>query len=640
MRFYQTTFLTGVLCLNLLAQTEPIKTKTDEVIVTATRSLTSTKEVASSFTIITSEQMSKYQKANVLDYLRDAEGIEITQQGGKGSIASAFLRGASPAHLLVLIDGIKMNNPSSPDNAYDLSTLLVDYVDRIEIVRGPQSTLYGSEAVAGVINVITKHGNTDSKISFLAEGGSNNFYRGNINATGSIGKLNYSANFSEYQTDGFSAISSEYGNKEKDKSKLTNALVNFGYKLSEDFSIDAGYIFTKSKFDLDQSDKFGDDPNYTYDYEEHVVRSELTGKFLDDALNSKIYFSSSRRFANAIDKEDPAHIGISSTNNTWGKRTTFSWQNNFQFSNNEITFGIESENESAESAYKSNSPWGPYESIFPKKDLTNSAVYLQDQLKFNGSLFAALGVRYDKHEKFGNAFTYRIAPAFLIASTQTKIKASFGTGFKAPSLFYLFDPMFGNSKLNPEKSIGFDLGFEQYLIDSKFSFGATYFSTSFKDMIGFDENFKTVNIKKAETSGVEFYSELHLSSFNARLTYTNLSALDKSPNISKADEKLIRRPKNKASLNISYSPYEVVSINTLFRFVGQREDVDFSSFPSKRVTLPSYLLVDFSLGYKILDQIKLNMRVENIFDKKYEEVLFYGTSRRALYFSVGYNLNI
>lgn len=640
MRFYQTTFLTGVLCLNLLAQTEPIQTKTSEVIVTATRTITSTKEVASSYTIITSEQMSRYQKANLLEYLRDAEGIEITQQGGKGNIASAFVRGASPAHLLVLIDGIKMNNPSSPDNAYDLSSLLVDYVERVEIVRGPQSTLYGSEAVAGVINVITKKGNLNPSISLLAEGGTNNFYRGNVNAAGNLGNLNYAANFSEYQTDGFSAINSKYGNKEKDKSKLTNALFNLGYKLSDNFQIEGGYIFTKSSTDLDQSDKFGDDPNYTYDYEEHVIRSGLTGNFFDNTLTSKLFFSNSRRFANAIDKEDPAHIGVSSSNYSWGRRYSYGLQNSYFLGNNEITFGLESENESAESSYKSNSLWGPYESIFSKRTLTNTAFYLQDQLNIEGNFFTSAGIRYDSHDKFGSAFTYRLAPAYLITSTQTKIKASFGTGFKAPSLFYLFDPLFGNPKLNPEKSSGFDFGFEQYLFNSDLSFGLTYFSTSFSDMIGFDANFKAVNIKKAETKGIEFFSELHFSNIDVKLSYTNLSAHDKSPNVPKSEKKLIRRANNKASLNISYSPINSISVNTLIRFIGEREDVDFSSFPSQRVTMPSYLLVDFALAYKIFDAIKLSMRVENVFDRKYEEVLFYGTSRRALYFGMTYNINM
>jgi len=640
MRFYQTIFVIGVLYLNLMAQNESIKTKTDEVIVTATRNSTSTKEVASSFTIITSEEMSKYQKANVLEYLRDAEGIEITQQGGKGKLASAFVRGASPAHLLVLIDGIKMNNPGSPDNAYDLSTLLIDYVERIEIVRGPQSTLYGSEAVAGVINVITKHDGTIPQISFFAEGGANNSYRGNISAKGKLSGLNYVANFSEYQTDGFSAINSKYGKKEKDKSRLTNGLLNLGYNFSENILIDAGYIFTKSKVDLDQSDKFGDDPNYNYEYEEHVLRSELTGCFLNRALTSKLSFSSSRRFANTIDKEDAAHVGISSTNYVGGKRNTFGWQNNYQLSNNEITFGIESENESAETSYKSNSLWGLYESVFPKKNLTNTAFYLQDQLNFTGSFFTSVGARYDKHEIFGTAFTYRIAPAYLISSTHTKIKATFGTGFKAPSLFYIFDPLFGNPKLNPERSSGYDFGFEQFMFDSKLSFGLVYFSTSFNDMIGFDENFKTVNIKKAETKGVEFFAQLSISKFDLRFNYTNLSALDKSPNVLKSEEKLIRRAKNKASLNISYEPMELISLSSLFRFVGEREDVDFSSFPSKRVTMPSYLLVDVAVSYKLLNEIKLSLRAENLFDKKYEEVLFYGTSGRSLYLSAAYNFNL
>ncbi|GAB4142074.1 MAG: TonB-dependent receptor [Ignavibacteriales bacterium] len=641
MRYYQSIFLYLAFSLSVCAQQEQLNSKLNEVVITANRSETSTDEIGSSFTVITSEQISKYQKANVLEFLRVAEGIDITQQGGTGKLSSAFVRGASPSHLLVMIDGVKLNNPSSPNNAFDLSTIMTDFVDRIEIVRGPQSTLYGSEALAGVINIITKEGKRSPTVSLNAETGSNNFVRGNIGTFGKIEEFKYSVNFSKLRTDGFSAVNSKYGNREKDNADLTNGLVNVGYNISENISLSAGYIFSKSKAGLDQSDKHGDDPNYNYDYEEHVVKSGIDAFFFDGRLKSIFSVSSSRRFSNAIDKEDALHPGMSSTNYAMGKRLNFNFQNILTFlPGQRITFGVETENESAETSYRSKSTWGPYESIFPMKNINNTALYLQDQIKFQSNAFLTAGLRYDKHEKFGDVTTFRIAPAYIISSTQTKLKGSFGTGFKAPSLFYLFDPLFGNIKLKPEENTGYDFGFEQFLFEDKVSFGAEYFNANYKNMIGFDENFKAININKAATSGVEIVANYFTPVFSAQINYTYLKAIDKSKGISKSEEKLIRRPANKASLDLSYSPSDKITLNSLFRFVGEREDVDYSVFPSARVTLPSYLLVDLAASYQLLDTIKLTFRLENLFDKEYEEVLFYGTQRRAFFFGINYNLGI
>ena len=641
MRYYQLIFFQFLFSLSVLAQQEQIKSKLNEIIVTATRNETSTDEVASSFTIITASQMSNYQKSNVLEFLRDAEGIDITQQGGTGKLASAFIRGSSPSHVLVLIDGIKLNNPSSPNNAFDLSTIMVDFVDRIEIVRGPQSTLYGSEALAGVINIITKEGSTSPYVSLMTEAGSDNFLRGNISSMGKVAGLSYSINFSKLHTDGFSAISSKYGNKEKDAADLTNGLFNLTYKLSDNLSLTGGYVFSNSKTDLDQSNKLGDDPNYTYDYEEHVIKGGLNSDLFDGKLQSRLLISSSRRFTNAIDKEDAAHSGMSSSNYTLGKRSTINFQNVLSFlENQKITLGFESDNESAETSYRSQSQWGPYSSVFPLKENSNLAFYFQDQIRFMNSFFVTAGVRFDKHKMFGNETTYRIAPAYIISATQTKIKATYGTGFKAPSLFYLYDPLFGNKKLQPEKNSGFDFGFEQYLFSSDFSFGVTYFNLVYNNMIGFDQNFKAININKAETKGVELFASYSAGNLSMKLNYTYLNAIDKSPNILKSEQKLIRRPNHKTSFDFTYKITGNISFSSLIRFIGEREDVDYSAFPSQRVKLPSYLLFDFAVGYQLLNSLKLTMRMENAFDKKYEEILFYGTQRRAIFIGANYNFGL
>ncbi len=198
-------------------------------------------------------------------------------------------------------------------------------------------------------------------------------------------------------------------------------------------------------------------------------------------------------------------------------------------------------------------------SIFPQKSVNTFGIYLEDQIKIGDSFFATVGIRYDYHSQFGlisdqsvefvlpYPFTYRIAPAYIIWETGTKLKATVGTGFKAPSLFYLYDPVYGNSELKPEQSFGWDAGFEQFFWAAKFSIGANYFYNNFTDMFGFDSNFKTININEAQTNGVEVFAKADLiDGLIIKANYTYLNARDKSENTLDYNQKLIRRPENKA----------------------------------------------------------------------------------------------
>ena len=203
-----------------------------DVVVTANRTTTPGLEIASSYSVITSEELRSSNKPFLLEYLRDVEGISITQQGGTGKLAAVFTRGANSNHTLILVDGVKVNDPSSPNNTYDLASLQTDNIDRVELVRGPQSTLYGSEAIAGVINITTRNGEESDNVYVNAEGGSNKYYKGSAGFSGSLDKLYYSAGAARIQTDGVSAANSIYGNTELDGYENTAANAKLGYRFS------------------------------------------------------------------------------------------------------------------------------------------------------------------------------------------------------------------------------------------------------------------------------------------------------------------------------------------------------------------------------------------------------------------------
>ncbi|MBN1301466.1 MAG: TonB-dependent receptor [Melioribacteraceae bacterium] len=617
----------------VMAQENGIKSKLSEVIVSANKTPTSAVEIASSYSVITGEHLRKLQKSTVLEALRDIEGISITQQGGPGRLASVFIRGANSNHTLVLIDGIEMNDPSSTNNAYDLSMLPVDNIERIEIVRGPQSTLYGSDAVAGIINIITREGTESPALYVKSEIGSNNYLNGEINSSGRTGKLKYSLSLSELRTDGISSISTRYGANEKDGYTNISASAKLGYLLSDYVSFNFVYRFTTTETEIDQSSPDGDDPNYNYDVEQHVMG--LTGNIylLDRKWKQQFSAGLMRRISDAIDEPDQFHQGISSSNFSNATRLKFNWQNELTvFESNRIIIGLESENETANTSYNSESSWGPFQSIFPQESMRTNSIYLQDQININNALFVTLGIRHDNNERFGGKTTFKLAPALYLSSTNTKLKFTYGTGFKAPSLFYLFDPAFGNPLLKPEESEGWDLGIDQYLFSENISFGLTYFSTKFDDLIGFDANYSAVNIDKAETRGIETGIKYdNKSNLSIALNYSYIDAKDKSIGVPKSMERLIRRPAHKAVVNINFNPASDLTVNLNFRYIGEREDNDFSAYPSERVKLASYSITDLAASYTLFDYLKIRGRVENIFDSRYEEILYYGTLGRAFY---------
>lgn len=621
-------------------QSDSVKTTLSEIVITANKTETPYYALGSSVSIITSEDISRQNLRTVVDVLRELPGLTITQQGGPGKLAYVYTRGSNSNHTLVIIDGVKMNDASSPNNAFDFSTLNTNDVERIEIVRGPQSTLYGSEAIAGVINIITKQGTDKPQFIFSGEGGSSNYYRGNLSAQGKYGILSYAVTATRNGSDGISSSDSQFGNTEKDRYTNNSFFSRFGFNISSIAKLDLLYKFTKIETALDQSERLGDDPNFNFNIEEQLFKSRLSLSLFDGRWQQQINASLVKRFSRSLDLVDQAHPNLSSDGFNKADRVKFDWQNNFRFiENNLITFGIETETEKTNSSYVSTSDWGPFESIFPEQSTRTTGIYLQDQFSFKNSLFVSAGVRLDNNQKFGSVATYRIAPAYYFNTTGTKLKISFGTGFKAPSLFYLFDPAFGNPDLQPEKSIGWDAGIEQYFIKGKFSIAFTYFNLKLENMFGFDAMFRTVNIAQASSQGFEVVASVFdLNNFSANVNYTYTKTKDEYELSADYGKALLRRPKHQASFNINYKLNADINLNAQFLYVGEREDKNFSTFPAERVAIPDYTLVNLSASYKLFSYLELTGKIENLFDKKYEEVLNYGTLGRSFY--AGLNVSL
>lgn len=653
--YLQKLFLTGMafafLCSAVFSQNSIISKgdstgfyKMSDVVVTATRTEKPLIELASSISVIDSTEIANSNSTNVFDLLKNETGLSFTRQGGNGTLSNIYLRGANADQVLVLIDGVEVNLTNDPSGVYDFSELPVDNIRRIEVLRGPQSTLYGSDALAGVINIITKKGFGRPGFSLLTEGGSYSSYKAMLGFHGMLDKLDYSITIGRNGSEGFSNASAKYGNTEKDGYNFNNLSSVLGYSFNDQIGLNLYTRFTKSKSDYDQfGGKYGDDPTYVFNQQEFSIRGEGTVRLLDGNWKQRFgmsFIRNVRKYSfdtSAASHFYPEYIYNYSWSNYDGRRYKLDWQNDFKIDkSNLLTLGAEYElDQSASEYYALNYIPDPYypdiSSVIPRRESNTTGIFIQDQVNINERFFAALGIRMDHHNKFGTQFTYRFSPAFMFWETGTKLKGTVGSGFKAPSLYYLYDPAYGNENLNPEKSFGWELGVEQYFFSQDISIGATYFHNKFSDMFGFDYvTFKTININKALTKGVELFMSARLSSeFNLKVNYTYTDARDISPDSPDYNTRLVRRPENKTGFSADYKFSPEADINAEAIWVGNRQDINFSTY--NRVTLKSYVLINLAGHYDLFDYLQLFARVENLLNTDYEEVYGYATAGFSLY---------
>ena len=600
----------------------------EKVVVTATRVETPMEEIASSVTVISSEEIERKQKTHVMEILRGIPGLDVVRTGGAGKNTSVFIRGANSEHTLVMIDGVEVNDPISPGRSYDFAHLTVDNIERIEVIRGPQSTLYGSDAIGGVVNIITKKGEGKPKFFLSAEGGSFTTFREATGISGGNKWVNYSFALSRFDTEGISTASKKDGNYERDGYENTSLSAKLGFKPMDNLGIDFILHYMDAKTELDNfAGVGGDDPNYVQKSNQFLFKTQVGLSLFDQVWSQKLGLALNDHNRDIKNKKDSQHPFDYEKGRYDGQLLKFDWQHHLQLhKTNALTFGLEYEREEGKSKYYWESLWGPGQSIFPKKTANIKGYYIQDEIKLWDRLFATLGIRIDDHSRFGSETTYRVAPAYLIKETDTKIKGTFGTGFKAPTLYQLFAPAtlwgpIGNKDLKPEKSKGWDFGVEQNFFKNRVTLGATYFRNDFKDLIQFDWGQGYINIAKAKTEGVElFASAKPIDDLTLRINYTYTDTEDKT-----TGEALIRRPKNKIGFDINYHFLNNGNVNLGVVYVGKRDDLDFSISPSRRVKLDQYTLVNLAVSYDITKNFQLFGRVENLLDKEYEEAKGFGT---------------
>jgi len=606
-----------------------------QLFVTANKTETPRQEVGSSITVITSRQLEEMQKFTVLDALRTVPGLDVVQTGGPGGQTSVFIRGAKSEDALILLDGVEMNDPSTPGRSFDFAHLTTANIERIEIIRGPQSTLYGSDAMSGVINIISKTGQGKPGGFLTGEYGSFGSFSGNAGLSGGNKWVDYAMSASRLDTKGISAASESDGNLERDGYENTTISGKLGITPVEHVHADFILRYIDSQADLDNAGGVGgDDPNHRGDVEQLFSRAQACISLFNSLWEQTIGFSLShqeRNYRNDSDVDHPYDLVRSSYN---GQILKFDWQHNLRFhETNTLTIGVESKQEKGESDYYSESAWGAYSSDFTQKTARTTAGYIQDHARLAGNWFITLGARLDDHSRFGSKINYRIASAYLIQKTGTRIKGTYGTGFKAPSLYQLYSP-YGDETLKPETSAGWDVGIEQSLWKNKLTLGTTYFNNEFDQMIDFDSaTWKYMNVGAAATSGIEmFVSARPIDALTLQTSYTYTDTEDKT-----SGEDLLRRARHKLGFTANCRISKKGHANLDIDYVGKRYDIDYSTWPTMRVTLDSYMLVNLSATYDVTGRMRLCAGVKNLGNEKYEEVLGYGTPGISLFAGIKFS---
>lgn len=606
------------------------------LVVTATRGEAAAEEVGSAISVTGRAAIERREHRTALDVLREMPGVLVAQAGGPGAVGSIFLRGAGAHQTLVLIDGVEANDPSSPTGAYDFAGLAASDVERIEVLRGPQSTLYGSAAMGGVIHVITRRGGGPARAAFEAEGGSRSARRWAARAAGSAAGWSGYAGLERRRAEGASATAPRFGGRERDGTRSTA----FAGRLERGGGASGvGLVvrFRQDETDLDQGGfAGGDDPNYVGDAEELTARVEGRASWFDGRWQPSLALTLAHHDRSTRDLPDGARPLDRSEGHFEGRRWRLEWLHRLDLAGGRTTVGAETEVERARSSFESEGEFGPFASELPEASARTTGVFVQHEGERAGRLAWAVGGRVDDHEGFGTAVTWRVAPSWRLTPS-IRLRGSWGTGFQAPTLFQLFDPQFGHAALDPEESRGWDAGVELDLLGGRGRLSATAFGTRFQEAIVFSFPDGYRNQGAASARGIEAAASVRpVEAVTVSGSWTWTRTADESGGPEDGLD-LIRRPRHAGQVTLAWDPGRL-GLAITARHVGKREDVDFSLFPAGRVDLDAYTVVRIAASWRAGERLRVFGRAENLFDESFEEVLGFGSSRRAFHLGAGFDL--
>jgi vitamin B12 transporter len=599
-----------------LAQTEPAGTL-PALVVTADRFPTDPDKITSSYTVVPQEEMQRRQLRTAGEVLKSVPGISVQQSGGPGTQTSIFIRGSNSNHTLVLIDGITVNDPSSANGAVDFGNLLTENLDRIEIVRGPMSTLYGSAAIGGVINMVTKAGKGPMNGAAFTELGTRLWSNSGAYVRGSEGRFNYNLTFAGMFTPNDTPVPARFtpngGFVDIDPYRNITVAARLGFELGDNtqFNWYGRYIDTKINYDQVGAE----DPNANGYTSQFYTRGEIEGSYFNGRWKPVVGVNYSTITRHDLDYASPQVLFPFTTDSLFnGRRLQGDFKNLVSIIDQvEVIAGLDYDRQWSYS--NAVGPFTPYTQFWG----TMSQTGLYGQLRLNPfeGFNLNVGGRVDFNDIYGSVGTWRAGASYLWAPTDTKVKASYGTAFKAPSLFELFGPgafCGGNRNIQPEYSRGYEVGVEQGLFDRKVKAGITYFFDTFSNLIQCPPPFTSLqNVANAQSEGFETFVQLSpVKWFDLYFDYTFTIARNVDANVP-----LVRRPQDVFNVRAEVRPWE----DTLFGIgvlqVSSR--TDFNATTGAIMNPSPYTLLRATAQYDVVKNVQLFTRAENVLNRVYEE---------------------
>ena len=629
------------------AQEAQDTTHLPELVVTPTRLPTSPDAVVSSVTVITGDDLRARGVRFVQDALREVPGAAVVQGGSFGGVSSLFLRGGESDYVKVLIDGAPANQSGG---AFNWANLTTDNVDRIEILRGPGSVLYGSDAVSGVVQIFTRRGEGRFSVEGGAEAGTFGTVNGHGAVLGGTPRVTYSADASRFATDGTYRFNSDYGN-----TALSGSLRGVPDSRT-DASLSVRFTDSRYHFPTDFAGVPSDSNQSSA--EEMLTIAADVGRRLGLRYDLRLTAGGNRTKGEFDDLPDTASdtmgFGFASHRDSRAERGNLDARINGVLSPGlTVTGGVQVERETERQSGETTSNFGgiattpdtPFD-----RGRTTFGYYAQGLLDLASGLAINLNARVDDNSAFGDFFTYRAGAVYRLPSG-TRIRASLGRSFKAPTFCEQFCNapfVVGDSTLRPERATSWEAGLEQELSAGRLTVWATYFDQRFRDMIVYDGSGGPLeptyfNGAAAKSRGIETGltttpgRDLRLS---ASYTYLLAEATDDGglPTATfAAGQRLIRRPTHSAELAVRGRVLDRVTLGGSVIYLGPRDDVDFNQFPAQRVELPGYATVDLATEVEVIRAgsgrpgLSGVLRVENLFNETYDQVVGFAGRRRGVF---------
>ncbi|MGI9042200.1 MAG: TonB-dependent receptor plug domain-containing protein [Gemmatimonadales bacterium] len=627
------------------AQQRPDTASLPEIVVTANRYPVTADSVAATVTVLRGEELRERGIRFVSDALREVPGVQVSQGGSWGATTSLFVRGGESDYVKVLVDGVPVNQPGG---SYDFASLTTDNVDRIEVLRGPGSVLYGSDAIAGVVQIVTREGSGPARVDAGGEAGSFGSARWEVGALGGSERLGWSGSLSRLTTNGTYAFNNDYRNtvasgrfrvRPAERTGITFAgrYGNGVFHFPTDF---AGALVDRNQFNTEESLTLSLDLAHRFsgavEGQLLVGRGTVSNGFENrpDAAPGPDTFGSDRTDTRRWTVDARSQLALPA-----GVRGL-------------AGVSFDAQRQETSTRLDESQPLLP---TGPAPERANWGFYLQASALPLRRLQLTAGGRLDRNQRFGSFWTYR-ANALAFAAAATRLRGSVGTGFKEPTFFDNFAVGFarGNPDLRPERSFSVEGGIEQDLAAGRVALSLTGFIQRFRDLIQFTfeaptpESPNFFNVAGANASGVEVTVRARPAGpLEATVSYTRLSTevtdagFDTGAGATFAEgERLLRRPRDAFTLGLQSAWEGRGRVGAVLNYVGSRDDLLFDTFPATRVELSGYGTLDLSGSVTVLGRrsgsaaLEVTARVENLLDHDYQQAAAYPARGRAIFVGV------